>query len=445
MYTFETTDCFNLKAFGNRLENFIQVEHDYVDGSLVLALNAAFGSGKTTFIEMWRHSLLQKREKGEAVPMPVVINAWENDHCGDPLLAILAGLTETIEQWKGPATPDKSKIIEAAKDVGWFTLGIANEFAANLAGFNPIEAAKLAEEKKDARSIPTPDFITRYRQRIDALKNLKEALNAIFSGGPPKILIFVDELDRCRPDYAVTFLETIKHVFDTPGMVFILAVDLSQLEHSIKALYGSIDFHEYFRKFAHRTISLPAIESNHHMNLARQYIKKYINIEGKRISKLRSQSNIIERITELSSGLKMRPRQIQESFRILGHATQTDQELFHTYWQILISTIMLCFIKTSHPETFSQIKESDKGIIELCKLAKKTFNDNSNWWIKVILSMASPENQEHDFREAFLIDEGFIKEKSQFREFFKGVIDHYSSRRNELRQLSLLIDQAGQI
>ena len=73
------------------------------------------------------------------------------------------------------------------------------------------------------------------------------------------LVIMVDELDRARPDYAVKFLETLKHFFQTKGIVFILAVDKAHLESSVKSLYGSdINFPEYYRKFVHRNVSLPA-------------------------------------------------------------------------------------------------------------------------------------------------------------------------------------------
>lgn len=129
------------------------VENDYVKGSLVVALNAGFGSGKTTFIEMWRNSLLARREAGEFVPMPVVLNAWENDHCGDPLLAILAGLVEVIDKWEGNDKPDKSRLKEAAKDVLWFAAALTNEVASKV-GLDAMKAGKVTEEKKAERKDP---------------------------------------------------------------------------------------------------------------------------------------------------------------------------------------------------------------------------------------------------------------------------------------------------
>jgi hypothetical protein len=69
-------------------------------------------------------------------------------------------------------------------------------------------------------------------------------------GDSTKIVIIIDELDRCRPTYAVQLLERIKHLFDVEGVVFMLGIDRNQLSHSIKALYGSeFDSTGYLKRF----------------------------------------------------------------------------------------------------------------------------------------------------------------------------------------------------
>lgn len=76
--------------------------------------------------------------------------------------------------------------------------------------------------------------------------------------------ILIDELDRCRPTYAVEMLETIKHIFDIPGVVFVLATDTEQLQHAVKVIYGSeFDAYTYLSRFFSRRFSLLA-GSKHH-------------------------------------------------------------------------------------------------------------------------------------------------------------------------------------
>lgn len=75
-----------------------------------------------------------------------------------------------------------------------------------------------------------------------------------------KPLIFiVDELDRCRPNYAVEVLENIKHLFSVKGIVFVLSIDKNHLGSSIKGFYGSesINSNEYLRRFIDLEYSIP--------------------------------------------------------------------------------------------------------------------------------------------------------------------------------------------
>lgn len=72
-------------------------------------------------------------------------------------------------------------------------------------------------------------------------------------------LIFIDELDRCRPTYAIAMLERIKHLFNIPGIAVVLATDTSQLAHSIKSVYGQdFDSQKYLQRFLSRTYPLPS-------------------------------------------------------------------------------------------------------------------------------------------------------------------------------------------
>jgi len=59
----------------------------------------------------------------------------------------------------------------------------------------------------------------------------------------------VDELDRCRPDFALGLLERIKHLFDVEGIAFVLLVNRSQIEGYIRTVYGNADAEAYLLKF----------------------------------------------------------------------------------------------------------------------------------------------------------------------------------------------------
>ena len=68
----------------------------------------------------------------------------------------------------------------------------------------------------------------------------------------------IDELDRCRPSYAVELLEVVKHLFGVDRIVFVLAINRSELAHSVRALYGSgFDADNYLRRFFDVDFQLP--------------------------------------------------------------------------------------------------------------------------------------------------------------------------------------------
>ena len=78
-----------------------------------------------------------------------------------------------------------------------------------------------------------------------------------------KPLVFiVDELDRCKPEFAIRLIERIKHFFDIPKVVFVLAINKSQLEESINSFYGFSSEANYLEKFIDITVLLKAGQNN---------------------------------------------------------------------------------------------------------------------------------------------------------------------------------------
>ena len=94
----------------------------------------------------------------------------------------------------------------------------------------------------------------------DFKKSLTTLIHAVVKRGKlvTPLFLFIDELDRCRPTYAIELLEAIKHLFSTDGIVFVIATDSGQLQHSIRAIYGNdFDGSEYLRRFFDQEYVLP--------------------------------------------------------------------------------------------------------------------------------------------------------------------------------------------
>ena len=231
---------------------------DSIEGPCVLAVDAAWGAGKTTFLKIWSQHL---RNQG----FPVVeFNAWETDHSGDPFVALSSELTEGLQEYK--AEPLVQKIDEtkkAAKEV--FRRAVPGAIRVATAGILDVgplmekevgqalasyAKARLSEYQETQKSVNT------FR---NVLQDMAGTLSEAHENRP--LIVVIDELDRCRPSYAVELLEVAKHLFMVDHIVFVLAVNRSELGHSIKALYGSgFDAEGYLRRFFDVDFRLPEPE-----------------------------------------------------------------------------------------------------------------------------------------------------------------------------------------
>jgi hypothetical protein len=387
--TFEH-DKLALKPFCEKLEQFVIIDHDFAEGSLVVALTSPFGTGKSTFLRMWKNDLDRRRINQVDTPEAVILNAWELDYCEDPLFAILAKLIKAVPK----SDDEKVKAVrEAVADFGHFALSLANDITSKI-GVDAMKAGDHAKKKKQERQ-QKPDFLKMFEERTDAYERLKEALKEAFGGDSPRAFIFVDELDRCRPDYAISYLETIKHVFDIHGLVFVLSIDYDHLQSSARSLFGQeLAFPEYLRKFVQRTFKLPAITTEGYEKLSHFYVERFIEIVGKRSCMMKVDS-FADRTEELVAGFKMNPRQIQEAFRIMGHVLSgTEEKRGKLYWCLGASTILLSVLKIKLPLVYESISKDTQDHSAFGKsLIEKLLKDNAEWWFRLYLSGAASSSQ----------------------------------------------------
>lgn len=380
-------DLIDLRDFSQRLLRFIEVEHHFVDGSLVIGLSSKYGSGKTTFFRMLKDDL----EKGNSVIGPITVvslNAWESDYFGDPLFSIVSALVGRIQE----SGLEASSIVSAAKDLGWFATAVGGQVVAKFTGINPVAAGEVAEKKKAAREVQPPvsvDAFTVYQARKNAMGQLKVALEKFIADSESRILFLVDELDRCRPDFAIAYLETIKHIFDLPGATFILAADRHQLENSAKTAFGSdLDFDEYYRKFVHREVTLPPLKDDAYQRFASAYSKHFLEREDIRQCFMSLDRHRIENISELIGVLKLTPRQIQECFRVLGHMLSTTQDKRgRLLWCVSVASIAMSALRIGRPDAFHKLGTQSFTAVEAVHLLKDELKlKNYDWWFTLFMT-----------------------------------------------------------
>ncbi len=219
-----------------------------VETPLVLALNAKWGAGKTTFVKMWQIYL---ETKGI---VSLYFNAWEKDFASDPLIAFLGELNQSINTIIGK-DKRKKKIWENTKKIGGHIAKRSIPVAVKLGTAGLVDADKLLEDELSGLTKKiAEDAVKNYEQTKGLVTEFKTSLNKIFEKEKDTvhmpIFVFVDELDRCRPTYALELLERIKHLLDIENLVFVLSIDKNQLCNSIKTVYGQdIDSINYLRRF----------------------------------------------------------------------------------------------------------------------------------------------------------------------------------------------------
>lgn len=354
-------DLSDLSIFSLRIKEYIEIEREFVDGSLVISLNGEFGSGKSTFIKMWSNEIKQKDKK----TIVVNINAWVDDFCGDPLISILSSMIDEFE--KQQKKYKTRALTNALKDVAWVTTGALNQIVKHHIGIDVIEVANFAEGKEENRKkkiIHTSNQYNSFLLKKKAIRDINNILeNAVKKNN---ILIFIDELDRCKPDYAISYLETIKHVFNIKGLVFLLSVNRRQLDISAKASFGSeLDCTEYFRKFIHREINLPKIQLVNYSRIAENYIRYYLIRDKLRycVADFDAFTEIL--ITDLLELLAINFRKIQDIFRLIGHAFHSAiKEIKKVPENVTLSVILMCILKIGKNDIYYSLGNSKTRVKE---------------------------------------------------------------------------------
>ena len=219
-----------------------------IDGPCTMAVDAAWGAGKTTFLKMWAQYF---RNQG----FPVVeFNAWETDASGDPFIALT---TEITGQLVG--TADSTRLEQVSNQAKELIKKLAPGLIRFGTSFVPIAGAEMGH----TFSALAEEALSSHREAKQSSKQFKDSLqelaNSLWDPDERKpIVVLIDELDRCRPSYAIELLETAKHIFGVDNVVFVLAVNRAELAHSVRVLYGEkFEAEGYLRRFFDIDFMLP--------------------------------------------------------------------------------------------------------------------------------------------------------------------------------------------
>ena len=277
----------------------------------VFSINAPWGGGKSYFIEN-----LAELIGDEAIC--ISYNAWESDFYNNPLVPLVTEIMYKLEQ----VISEKDEIFNDLIKIKKTIKGIFDKITFNAS----IGTFGIAYDPN--KPTVESDYI--------ALKNLKEKLRSGLGFLQEKlnknIIIFVDDLDRCNPKYAIETLETIKHFFGIKNIIFVLAVDKKQVENIVKTIYGiapeTSDIEGYLKKFIDVEFNLPAPDYKEFIGFQLQQIteccRPFIETQrwycygeiynGRYIDNVEFKGLIANTVEQLVSSLNFTPRMIEKLF-----------------------------------------------------------------------------------------------------------------------------------
>ena len=348
----------------NRKESVDILTHTVgsIEGPCTLAVDAPWGSGKTTFINLWSQYL---RNHGFAV---VKFSAWENDFFDDPFVALCAELSTDKN-----TGIDTEQLMEAGKKLMKHIGGNAASqiIAAMTAGtVNMSELVKAGETDIEKRLEQYQDAKSAIKDFRDSLQNMATAAAAEKQHGP--LVVMIDELDRCRPSYAVELLEIAKHIFSVNNIVYVLAINRSELEHSVRAIYGTgFDAKGYLRRFFDVDFHLPYPDQKAFVNglLDSTQINDYL----KRTNYSRATSEK-EMLGKFFSTTNLSLREIGQAIHRLGLIFASLPERKISFFTSAVVVLILRTIDVDLYREFVHGEVSDLDVIEsLFKSPKMKF------------------------------------------------------------------------
>jgi hypothetical protein len=194
-------------------------------------------------------------------------NAWESDFSTDPMVAFVAEISSHMEETQKENDSYKPHLSKARKIATAFAkraipaaVRIGTAGVLNLDDYTEEALSSVAEEG-------IKDAIDLYTTEKSLMEKFHEALNSTIktledTGHSSTLIIFIDELDRCRPTYAIELLERVKHLFNIENVIFVISIDKEQLGISLQAVYGNgFDSNEYLRRFIDTEFNLPKADS----------------------------------------------------------------------------------------------------------------------------------------------------------------------------------------
>lgn len=241
---------------------------DKVEPPFAICIDAPWGDGKTIFVKTLqmileaRNPNIDKRDLSELPDwvldedsmtteadafVPFYFNAWLNDMLHNPLGSIIASLTADSEI--DFCMTDESFLKKAAAII---------DSIGGVMGHDPNLSQLAASGEK---------LIDEYRARRSLEENIVAYVAEVLREKGDKMVLFIDELDRCWPEYAIRLLGDIKNLLENDKVIIVYSADLNQLANSLNGFYGAgFSTWKYLERFYDRRFEMTPVVSEHYFN-----------------------------------------------------------------------------------------------------------------------------------------------------------------------------------
>lgn len=344
-----TSNLNGLTLFKFSLENIF----NNVEGGFTMAITGSWGSGKTTFVDGWVPELLNKGYK------VIYLNAWESDFIASPFACLLGELKLALGDLL-----DEAKMIDLSQHVLVEELKSKDSDSSSLVdSLTAVSGASLCQE------------LSNYNELRQTLAKFRDLLQRAVN---EKVVFFIDELDRCRPDYAVRLLELVKHFFSVEGIIFVMVIDKKHLCESIKGFYGSpaFDTSDYLRRFFEIEVELPQPSYKEYC----EYLSKYYGITDFFSNPNRTYYPVLQgdleiflqTATSLAIVKRLTFRQIEHLFSYLRIVLLSVEQKGLVFPDILL---ILLYLKQFVPDRYEQLSGGQAKIADVAILFEEVFSD----------------------------------------------------------------------
>ena len=240
-----------------------------------------------------------------------------------------------------------------------------------VATFGALDAGDIegtiADEVETVFDKHIGELITKHdvvKSDMVAFKEALESLPTLFSpdvqsGEQVKpIVVIIDELDRCRPSYALQLLERMKHFFSVPKVHFVLGVNLDQLANSVVATYGpGIDGRLYLQKFIQLSIQLHDRFEHDEITTSSKFLAHLIvqsDLKGKNLEFV---TECKEELQKISNHANFDLRTLEQ---IYGHIIRVAATVPENHFRNAQIIVGLSILKVKYPKLF--LKAKDKSL-----------------------------------------------------------------------------------